>query len=140
MRWNDIVKVAGVRPWRAVARRPIAGTSISKAVTEVSLDAATRATAVLQITPGLVGRGRLEITTTSRLYKQQIADDLTKDGVDPTTGEPYVSIMPILIAKDWSTHRFGEWLHHYRPDLWQEANAQLAKLTKEKPGVQPPEV
>lgn len=101
--------------------KPIVGMSTGKIGRSASsstrgVDALSNAAAGPEF--GLVGLGTLtmspEITS---VQKETLRQNETVNGVDETTGQPYIALYPRQFQLRWPKQRIGEWLAHYRPDL-----------------------
>ena len=47
----------------------------------------------------------------------------TRNGVDPVTGQPLVALYLQQFDGAWPEGRIGEWVQHFRPDVFAEAKA-----------------
>lgn len=105
---------------------PLIGYSVGKAVNPAASQ--TRAADAIASTAarpelGLLGMGTLTLKTTNRAIVEQYRQNSTVNGVDAETGEPFVALYPTQFQSSWPIKRIGEWIKHYRPDIYQEGRA-----------------
>ncbi len=57
------------------------------------------------------------------MQRESYRQNATRNGVDPTTGEPLVALYLQQFDVAWPQERIGEWVRHHRPDVFAEASA-----------------
>ncbi len=76
---------------------------------------------------GLIGYGHIELddgaSSTIRTMYEQNADTFGHD----EAGRPYVGLMMNVVGDNWTQDRVGQWVHHYRPDIFQQAQDSIAQ-------------
>lgn len=73
---------------------------------------------------GLVGIGTITLASSAgRMNRETYRQNEARNGVDPTTGQPLVALYPQQFDAAWPDERIGDWVQHYRPDVFAEAKA-----------------
>jgi hypothetical protein len=73
---------------------------------------------------GLVGIGAITLTSSAGMMQREtFRQNETRNGVDPATGQPLVALYLEQFDPAWPDERIGEWVRHFRPDVFAEAKA-----------------
>jgi len=116
----------GLRSGRMV--QPVVGMSTGKlgragmGSSSPGVDALASVAAAREL--GLAGIGAITLASSAgRMQRETFRQNETRNGVDPTTGQPLVALYPQQFDPAWPDERIGEWVRHFRPDVFAEAKA-----------------
>jgi hypothetical protein len=116
--WDGIRDARPVKPIVAISGRLRAGGRSRSAF----VDALASAAAAEE--PGLVGIGTIEMSADAKaMVRETYKQNAGRNGVDGATGQPLVALYPSQFDPNWPEGRMGEWIEHYRPDIFAAAKA-----------------
>lgn len=73
---------------------------------------------------GLVGIGDITVASSAGMMQREtLRQNETRNGVDAATGQPLVALYLQQFDPAWPDERIGEWVRHFRPDVFAEAKA-----------------
>jgi len=86
------------------------------------VDALGSATAGQEL--GVVGVGEITVAPSAGMMQREtFRQNETRNGVDAATGQPLVALYLAQFDPAWPNDRIGEWVRHFRPDVYAEAKA-----------------
>ncbi len=86
------------------------------------VDALGSAAAVKEL--GLLGVGTVQLAPDANaMTRTTYHQNETLNGVDAPTGQPLVALYLQQFRRDWPEERIGEWINHFRPDVFAQAKA-----------------
>ncbi len=75
---------------------------------------------------GLVGVGEITVAPSAGMMQREtFRQNKTRNGVDAATGQPLVALYLQQFDPAWPDERIGEWVRHFRPDVFAEAKANF---------------
>ena len=119
--WDDLREVRSVKPYGRITVGRIG--KIGRARGTKRSNIYVLANAVFGTELGLVGAGKLDVTEASnRRQLNRISRSIEPEGVDEETGKAMLALYPQQFQLDWPNDAIGQWLEHYRPDLYRQAH------------------
>lgn len=116
----------GLREARKV--KPVVGMSLGKVGRGArpsktpGVDALGSVAAVKEL--GLVGAGTVELSAgASMMSRETYRQNEARNGLDAVTGQPLVALYLQQFHLRWPDERIGEWVDHFRPDVFAGAKA-----------------
>ncbi len=83
---------------------------------------------------GLVGIGSITLAPSAGVMQREtFRQNETRNGVDPATGQPLVALYLQQFDLTWPDGRIGQWVRHFRPDVFSEAKAISDQQAQDSP-------
>ncbi|OYO19354.1 hypothetical protein CGZ93_13370 [Enemella dayhoffiae] len=124
--WQDLREARRVLPLVGMdakkAARGVGYDSMAAKGGQAGVNALGQVGAQLTAGTGLVGIGTMEILG-GAMARETHRQNEGRNGRDPQTGQPYLTVPLSQFDTRWDRHRIGEWLAHFRPDLAAQATA-----------------